>query len=76
MKEVFGTERREWLKNLAQISTDESECYRLAEEYEGAGSNVLVARALKTDAPENVLAEIRKAMKSGDTLSHALRQSE
>lgn len=53
-----------------------AECYRLAEEYEGAGSVVLVTRALKTDAPENVLAEIREAIKSGDTLSHALWRSE
>jgi hypothetical protein len=53
-----------------------AKCYRLAEEYEGAGSAELVTRALKTATPENVLAEIREAMKSGDTLSHALRQSE
>ena len=75
-KEVFGKEKRQLLKNLAQISTDKSECYRLAEEYEGVGSNALVTRALKTDAPEDVLAEIREAIKSGDTLSHALWRSE
>ena len=54
-----------------------AECFRLAREYEGDGSCGLVARLLNNgESPEDVLADIRDAIESGNCLGHALWRPE